>query len=72
MDGLRRVFATFDSASNVEELINVWSFLHYERLKGNMSGYSSCRIVNYSPMRLIIKEREDKLFITILRMEDYH
>lgn len=71
MTGLRRVFATFDSAPDVAFLHKV-SFLHYERLTGNMSGLSSCRIINSSPLRLIIEEYEGEVFISILRMEDYH
>lgn len=72
MEGLRRVFATFETALDVDELLNKWSFLHYERLTGDRSGFSSCRITNSSPMRLIIRERDDKLFITIIKLEDYH
>lgn len=58
-------------AENIEE-IKLLSYLHYEKLKHNYSGYSSVRIKNGEIERLIFKEENDKITITLIELSTNH
>lgn len=49
-----------------------YSYLHYEKLKYNYSGYSSVRIKNNSIERLIFTEDQAGITIDLIQLEDQH
>ena len=48
------------------------SFLHYERLRGNLTGTSSVRILNGRVERLLFTENESGIEIIILEIDTTH
>lgn len=48
------------------------SFLHYERLRGNLTGTSSVRILNGRVERLFFTENESGIEIIILEIDTTH
>lgn len=68
---LQSVVYTLTSVNNTSELSN-FSFLKYEKLKYEYSGYSSVRIINRRVERLIFKESEEGKVITIIKIDDTH
>ena len=58
-------------AGSINE-IKAYSFLHYEQLRHEWSGYSSVRLSNRYVHRLIFKEIEDRLEIQIIDIDDTH
>ncbi|HMM18766.1 MAG TPA: hypothetical protein PKC47_14800, partial [Petrimonas sp.] len=57
--------------SNSTELPN-FSFLKYEKLKHGLSGLSSVRIMSNRVERLIFRETEEGIVITILEIDNTH
>lgn len=49
-----------------------YSFLHYEKLKNNLSGFSSVRIKNNSIERLMFTEDEEGIIIDLIKLDDQH
>ena len=70
-EGFVRAVRIMTSAKSVGE-IKAYSFLHYEQLKHNWSGYSSIRLSNRFVHRLIFKEIEDKLQLHLIEIDDTH
>lgn len=68
---LQTVVETMRSVDNASEL-SCFSFLKYEKLKYSYSGFSSVRIINNRVERLIFKETEKGLKITIIEINDTH
>lgn len=68
---LQTVVETMRSVDNASEL-SCFSFLKYEKLKHSYSGFSSVRIINNRVERLIFKETEKGLKITIIEINDTH
>lgn len=58
--GLIRAYQILEAVSSVEEL-KTYSFLHYERLKYELSGLSSVRLDNRYVHRLIFEEYDDRI-----------
>lgn len=56
---MERVLELMSEVQRVKELEN-WSFLHFEKLKDNKSGYCSVRVHNGHVERLIFREEEDE------------
>lgn len=71
MNGLTRVYTTLLFAENITEVQNT-SYLHYEKLKHGYSGISSVRIVQNRVERLLFTENENKIEITLLKIDTTH
>lgn len=71
MEGLAKVYRILDQAPNVS-LLSQFSFLKYEKLKYEYSGYSSVRIANGYVERLIFTEHEGGITIKLLKLDDSH
>lgn len=69
MHGLNRAFTAIVSCNCVNEFSNQ-SFLHYEQLRN--SDISSIRPCNGYPERIIFRETDDGIVITILEMNTTH
>ena len=52
--------------------LGTYSFLHYEKLKYQFSGLSSVRLAPGRIHRLIFKEQEDHITVTLLDIDDTH
>ena len=59
------------SASSTAEL-EKFSFLHYEKLKHQLSGLSSVRLSNRYVHRLIFREIDDGVEIELIEIDDTH
>lgn len=70
-EGFARAVRIMTMAANINE-VKAYSFLHYEQLKHEWSGYSSVRLSNRFVHRLIFKEIEDRLEIHIIDIDDTH
>ena len=68
---LRLVINTIKAQNYTDELLNI-SFLHYEQLKENLSGYYSVRIFNNRVERLIFTQNDNKIEITLLELDNTH
>lgn len=71
MKALERVISALLFAGDTSQLRN-WSWLKYERLTGNRSGYSSVRIMNGRVERLIFTEHEEGIRIIIIELNETH
>lgn len=71
MNGLIRAYTTLLFAKDIKEVQNI-SFLHYERLKHDYTGISSVRIVQNRVERLLFTENENKIEITLLKLDTTH
>ena len=71
MDGFIRAVSIMIMVSNVNELSG-FSYLHYEKLKYQWSGYSSVRLSNRYVHRLIFRETTDGLEIEIIELDNTH
>ena len=71
MEGLAKVYRILDQAPNVS-LLSQFSFLKYEKLKYEYSGYSSVRIANGYVERVIFTEHEGGITIKLLKLDDSH
>lgn len=69
--GFVRAIRIMTVAASIKE-IRAYSFLHYEQLKHEWTGYSSVRLSNSYVHRLIFKEIEDRLEIQIIDIDDSH
>ena len=67
---VRAVDAMF-SVQSIDELRNI-SALHYERLRYNLSGYSSVRLSNSYVHRLLFTESEDGLKVELIQIDNTH
>ena len=70
-NGLKRSVKLMTAADNIESLKNT-SFLHYERLKHQLSGLSSVRLSNRYVHRLIFEENEDLITLKLIEIDDSH
>lgn len=63
-----------DLLSNISAAFNIKDFssLHYEKLKHNYSGFSSVRIMNGAIERLIFREEEDTITISLIEINENH
>ena len=71
MEGFIRAVNTMVTVKNVNELSG-FSYLHYERLKFQWSGYSSVRLSNRYVHRLLFKETADGLEVELIEIDDTH
>lgn len=69
MAALARVYKTLISTPSASRL-SQWSFLHYEQLIG--LGLSSVRVQNGRVERILFKETEEGLAITIIELNETH
>jgi len=70
MEGLARAYKIMLTVEKAEGL-KVYSFLHYERLRNNAE-LSSIRVVNGKVERLLFRETEDGIEITIIELNNDH
>lgn len=71
MKGLRRAIYIMESVETPEGL-GRFSYLHYEKLRYEMSGFSSVRLSNSSVHRLIFKEYDDRITLQLIEIDDTH
>lgn len=69
--GLMRAYQIMESVSSVEEL-KLYSFLHYEQLRYGYSGLSSVRLDNRYVHRLLFEERDDKITLKLIEIDETH
>ena len=70
-DGLKRAISYMIAAGNIEDIKAV-SFLHYEKLRYSLSGYSSVRLSNRYIHRLIFIEEQDLITLKLITIDDTH
>ena len=56
---------------NIEALKNL-NYMHYEKLKYELSGLSSVRLSNRYVHRLIFEEKEDLISLKLIEIDDTH
>ena len=71
VEDLRVVYSILLSANKTADLAKYKS-LHYEKLKYNMSGFSSVRISFTKVERLIFRELSDGVEIVLIEIDDTH
>ncbi len=71
MSGISRVLAAIHGAETTASL-GTMSFLHYEKLRNMPEPLSSVRVVNGMPERLLFREAENAIEITILELNTTH
>lgn len=71
MVGFTRAVKTMMTVNDVDELSR-FSYLHYEQLKHQWSGYSSVRLSNSYIHRLIFRETTDGLQVELIEIDDTH
>ena len=71
LEGFIRAVNTMVMVNNASEL-GGFSYLHYEQLKYQWSGYSSVRLSNRYVHRLIFKETADGVEIELIEIDDTH
>ena len=69
LNALDRVFNTLQGAANTQEL-RLFSYLHYEKLK--YVDLSSVRVINGRVERLLFREIEDGIEITLIELDNTH
>ena len=69
--GLVRAYQTMEAVSSVEEL-KLYSYLHYEHLRYDYSGLSSVRLDNRYVHRLLFEERDDRITLKLIEIDDSH
>ena len=70
-EGLMVAVKIMKSVDRVEEL-KQFSSLHYEKLRYGYSGLSSVRLSNRYIHRLIFEEKEDKITLKLIDIDDTH
>ena len=67
----RRKLTVLRAAPDERTLRN-WKSLHYEKLKGDMSGLRSIRLNDQFRMVFVLNEEANPPTVTITAIEDYH
>ena len=70
MEGLARVYKVMLNVADINGL-KPYSFLHYEKLANNLN-LSSVRVLNGRIERLLFRELEDGIEITIIELNNDH
>ncbi|WP_289225881.1 hypothetical protein [Bacteroides acidifaciens] len=70
MEGLARVYKVMLNVADTNGL-KPYSFLHYEKLANNLN-LSSVRVLNGRVERLLFRELEDGIEITIIELNNDH
>lgn len=70
-NGYIRAVQTMILVGKVDELKG-YSFLHYEQLRHELSGFSSVRLSNAYIHRLIFRETEEGLTIELIEIDNTH
>ena len=71
MKGLKRAVRIMESVASSDVLAR-YSFLHYEKLRYELSGYSSVRLSNSFVHRLIFQEEDDQITLHLIEIDDTH
>ena len=71
MTGLLKVYHVMRNVQNASRLSN-YSFLKYEKLKHDYSGYSSVRIANGHVERLIFTEHDEGIIVKLIELDETH
>lgn len=71
LEGFIRAVDTMKMVNTVSELSG-FSYLHYEQLKYQWSGFSSVRLSNRFVHRLVFTETTDGLEVNLIEIDDTH
>lgn len=71
MDNLYDVWSLLDGLEKASDLINC-KRLNYEKLVGNLSGFSSVRIGYKSKYRLLFTEKDNGIIITLIEINEHY
>ena len=71
MHGFLRAVKVMSDAVNVDELSG-FSFLHYEKLRYQLSGMSSVRLSNRYVHRLLFREHPEGIEVCLIEIDDTH
>ncbi|MBQ9313340.1 MAG: hypothetical protein IJ213_09905 [Bacteroidales bacterium] len=72
LDKLNKLYKLFINSKCIED-IAIYSYLHYEKLKHNLTGISSVRpFGNQRVERLLFIEKDDTITIEILELDNTH
>ena len=71
LEGFIRAVNTMAMVNSIAELSR-FSYLHYEELKYQWSGYSSVRLSNRYVHRLIFKETGNGIEVELIEIDDTH
>ena len=71
LTGFARAIKIMEQVPSIDSLKEI-SFLHYERLRYQLSGKSSVRLSNQYVHRLIFTETEDGLQVELIEIDDTH
>lgn len=71
MNGFLRAVKIMAEANTINDL-TCYSFLHYEQLKHQLSGYSSVRLSNRYVHRLIFRESDNGIVIKLIEIDNTH
>lgn len=70
-NGFVRAVKTMETIERTDDL-KAFSYLHYEKLKYQFSGYSSVRLANGYVHRLLFNEKEDGIEVELINIDDTH
>ncbi len=69
--GFNRAVQSMLSVDSVDQLSS-FSFLHYERLKYQLTGLSSVRLSNRYVHRLLFEEKDGGIVVKLIEIDDSH
>ena len=70
-NGLIRAYQIMEAVTKTEEL-KTYSILHYEKMRYGYAGLSSVRLSNRYVHRLLFEEKDDKLTLKLIDIDDTH
>ncbi len=71
LEAYLKIIRIFAQEENTNRLSN-YSFLHYEKLKHQLSGKSSVRLLNGHVERLIFTEENDGIVVNLIEINEKH
>ncbi len=71
MADLSHVMNTLQNAKNVDELFN-FRRLNFERLTGNLRGFSSLRVGYSSKYRMLLIEQDEGVKVTVIEINEHY
>lgn len=71
MTGFLRAVKIMTEANTIND-IKCYSYLHYEQLKHQLSGYSSVRLSNRFVHRLLFTENDNGIEIKLIEIDNTH
>ena len=71
MDGVLRAYRIMQTVPNAA-MLGKFSYLHYEKLKHQLSGHSSVRVANGYVERIIFIEEQEGIRVKLIELDDTH